>query len=140
MTQFLLDTCTLSEPSLPRPSAQVLAWLSRHDNDDLWIASATAGEVRFGVALLDQGQKRDRLQQWSDRVLASYGPRTIPADDEIFAVWGAITAQRQRKGRALKAIDGIIAATALVRRLPLVTRDVHDFAGLDLELVNPWSS
>jgi predicted nucleic acid-binding protein len=138
MRGYLLDTCTISEPTQQQPRQAVLDWLARQPAGTLWISVATVGEVRSGIERLEPGRRRFELETWSEATFARFGPRVLAADQEIFRVWGRLTALRRSLGHELAAIDGIIAATALVNDLTVATRDIDDFTEIGVGLFDPW--
>ena len=136
---FLLDTNVLSEVQRPQPDARVLAWLDQVDEDRTFLSVATVAEIARGVGQLEAGRRRSALQLWLDVELADrFGSRLLPIDRETALVWGELMAGARRAGRGLSVMDAWIAATALRHNLSLVTRNAKDFAGLGVELLDPW--
>jgi predicted nucleic acid-binding protein len=134
---FLLDTNVISEVRRRRPDVRVVSWLKRADPSALSISVLTLGEIAKGAA---QCATRDRAQaaiyyEWLALVRSNYADRTIPIDPDIAETWGRLAGRRP-----LPIIDGLLAATALVRSLTLVTRNVADFADLGLAVFDPWGS
>jgi predicted nucleic acid-binding protein len=141
MKGFLLDTNIPSEMTRPSPQPSVSAWLDDADDDRLYFSVVSLGEVLKGVTLLTESRRRIQLQQWLDETLRPwFEGRVLPVDQPIAERWGALTGQRQLKGRPLKVLDGFIAATALEHDLTVVTRNVKDFAGLGVMIINPWDA
>jgi hypothetical protein len=138
---FLLDTNVISEWVKPRPSANVVAWLSDADEDGLFVSVIAFAEIGRGIALLPPGPQRNRLTAWLEADLTErFEARVIPIDPRVAQAWGALMAKAQRAGLTLGAMDGFIAATAAEFDLTLVTRNIRDFQGLGIKLVDPWSS
>jgi toxin FitB len=132
---FLLDTNVISEARRRRPDARVVSWLKRIDPSALSISVLTLGEIAKGAA---QCAVRDRAQaaiyyEWLTLVRSNYADRTIGIDSDIAEAWGRLAAKRP-----LPIIDGLLAATALVRGLTLATRNVGDVADLGVAVLNPW--
>jgi toxin FitB len=141
MKGFLLDTNIPSEMTRPSPQPSVSAWLDDADDDRLYFSVVSLGEVLKGVTLLTESRRRIQLQQWLDETLRPwFEGRVLPVDQPIAERWGALTGQCQLKGRPLKVVDGFIAATALEHDLTVVTRNVKDFAGLGVMIINPWDA
>ncbi len=101
----------------------------------------TIGEISKGIATLPVSQRRTVLQAWLDQDVRSwFSGRILPVTETIAERWGHLAADGKQRGANLAVVDGIIAATALHHSLTLVTRNVKDFAGLGVALVNPWIS
>lgn len=135
---YLLDTCVLSEIVKPTPNVKVVAWIDSVPADALYVSALTFGEIRKGVETLPTGARRERLGTWLKVDLpAWFEDRVLPIDVAVADRWGRLTT---RPRRTLPAIDALIAATALQHRLAIVTRNVADFAGTDVPIVNPWNA
>jgi predicted nucleic acid-binding protein len=107
--------------------------------ETLFISSVSFGELRKGIFLRSPGKRRDELEVWIETDLSIlFSGRILPVTRSIAERWGVLEGQRQLAGRPLNAPDGMIAATALEHGLVLVTRNVKDFAGLGVDLLNPW--
>jgi predicted nucleic acid-binding protein len=137
---FLLDTNIVSEWTKPRPSARAAAWLDAQVETDLFLSVVTFAELRRGSALLAPGKKRDTLTKWIDGALTErFQGRVLDVDRPVCDVWGELLAHARGQGQ-LSVMDGFVAATALAHGLTLVTRNVSDFASLDLSLLNPFDA
>ena len=138
---FLLDTNIVSEWTKPRPSPRLSAWLDSQAESELFLSVITFAELRRGSALLSPGKKREALTRWIDGALTErFEGRVLAVDRPVCDVWGQLLAQARGRGHALSVMDGFVAATALAHGLTLVTRNISDFASLDLELVNPFDA
>jgi toxin FitB len=136
---FLLDTNVLSEAQRPEPNRGIIEWLDRLDEDRAFISVISLAEIRRGVALMDKGRRRDALAEWLTRDLAErFAGRILAVDESIAFAWGDLMAAAKKRGIGLASMDGLLAATALVHDLTLVTRNLRDFQDLDLELLDPW--
>ncbi len=132
---FLIDTCAISELVSPRPSGRVRDWFEAASPDSLFLSVLTLGEIRKGIEKLQDGRRRVRIAAWLETELpAWFEYRVLPVDAGIADEWGRIMA---RPGN-IPAVDGLIAATALRRRLTVVTRNESDFAATGVDLLNPW--
>ena len=141
MNGYLLDTNVPSEFSRDRPDPRVVAWLKAQPPTRLYLSAVTIGEIRKGLVVLPQGRRRIELEAWFHTdLLVWFRNRILPVTDSIADRWGVLEGQCQLKGTPLNTADGMIAATALEHDLTLVTRNVKDFAGLGVVLLNPWNA
>jgi predicted nucleic acid-binding protein len=137
---FLLDTNVLSEVRRTVPDRNVLGWLDQVDEDRVFISVASVAEIRRGVAMMDEGRRRTMLAEWLTTELpARFAGRILQIDYALAERWGDLMAQSRRSGVALSTMDGFFAATALVKNLTLVTRNVRDFAPFSVPMLNPWN-
>ena len=139
--RLLLDTNVLSEVTRPAPDARVLEWLDGLDEDRSFISVVSIAEIRRGVALMDEGRKREALAEWLAQDLPRrFEQRVLPVDEPVALAWGDLMGLAKRRGRGLSSMDGLIAATAISRELTLATRNTKDFEGFGLELFDPWTA
>jgi predicted nucleic acid-binding protein len=139
--RLLLDTNVLSEVRRPAPDIRVLEWLDRLDEDRSSISVVSIAEIRRGVALMDEGRKREALAEWLARdIPLRFERRILPVDGSVAMAWGDLMGMAKRSGRGLSSMDGLIAATAISQDLILATRNTKDFEGLGIELFNPWTA
>jgi len=139
--EFLLDTNVLSEFSRTgKPNQEVQRWLSEAIDSSLFASVLTIAEIRRGIELLPSSKRRDRLEQWlHHELIPSFVTPFLPITHPVADLWALTSAQAEIRGKSLSIIDGLIAATALHHNLILVTRNVRDFEGLGVEIVNPWN-
>jgi toxin FitB len=137
---FLLDTATISEWTKPHPDPGVITWLDEVDEDRTYLSVVTIGEVRYGIELLPDGRRRDRLASWlADEVLDRFQGRVLPVNAAVAHAWGRLNARLERNGRKVDPADTLIAATAESFRLKVVTRNLSDFEPAGVAVVNPWT-
>ena len=133
---FLLDTNVVSELRRPRPHGAVLAWIADAPSEQVFISAVTIGEIQSGIEITRENDeaRAEELEGWLEAILASYG--VLPMDAPAFREWA-----RLMHGRS-DAIseDAMIAATAISHRLTVVTRNVRDFEGFDVEMENPFEA
>lgn len=138
--KVLLDTNVLSEVRRPAPELKVLGWLDTIDEDRAFISVASIAELRRGIALMEDGRRREALAAWLAVDLPGrFSGRILPIDSTIAERWGDVMAQARQSGFALSVMDGFFAATALAHQLVLATRNTKDFAPLGVPLFNPWT-
>ena len=138
MNGFLLDTNVVSETMRSTPHKRVVAFLA--GRDELWLSSILIHELECGVQRLPRGQRRLALRSALRNVLADYRDRILDLNPGA-AVWAArFRAQARGLGRTLDLGDALIAGTARSHELTIATGNVRDFAGLDVNVVNPWDT
>ncbi len=137
---LLLDTNVLSEVTKPQPAENVLLWLDGLDEDRTFISVISLAEIRRGVVLLEKGRRRNALEDWlSNDLPQRFEGRVLPVTEQVSMAWGDLLGHAKKSGRGLSSMDGIIAATAMAHNLTLATRNVKDFDGFDIKIINPWS-
>lgn len=133
---FLLDTNIVSDLRRPtRSHAGLQAWFTDQAPDALYLSVITLGEIRQGIEQLRRRDVRQAqvLGRWLDDLTRLYGDRLLPIDGLVADEWG-----RLRAVRTLPVVDTLLAATARVHELTLVTRNNKDFAGLGVTVLNPY--
>jgi toxin FitB len=136
---YLVDTNIPSELTRKKPDVHVAAFLRNVAQGDVFLSVMTVGEICKGIAALPVSQKRNVLQHWLEEDVRSwFGDRILPVTEAIAERWGNLAATAKQRGITIAVVDGVIAATALHHDLTLVTRNVKDFAGLGIDLLNPW--
>jgi hypothetical protein len=133
---YLVDTNVLSELRRREPDANVLRWMSARPATTLYLSVLTVGELRKGIEMLAESERKRALLDWLDIELpAFFSGRILPIDETVADRWGRLVAEA---ARPLPAIDSLLAATALTHGLTLVTRNLRDFQPLNLPVLNPW--
>jgi hypothetical protein len=133
---YLLDTNVVSELRKPRPHGAVVAWLQSTAEADLYLSAVTLGEIQAGIELTREqdATKASEIEAWADLVAASYS--VLPMDGETFRAWARLMHRRSDTFYE----DAMIAATAIVHKLTVVTRNVADFADFNVSLLNPFET
>lgn len=136
---FLLDTNVVSEWTKPHPNSGVITWLDEADEDRVFLSVATLAELRHGVERLALGARRKKLDSWlREELPLRFESRVLAVTAEVADEWGRVIARCEAGGRPLPAMDGLIASTAIVHGLTLVTRNTSDFETALKSLLNPW--
>lgn len=136
---ILLDTNVISEPLRPTPNARVVAWLDTQPLETLFVSAITVAELRFGIAALPAGKRRDRLgEDFERRVLPLFLGRVLPFDLPATQAYAELMTRARTAGRAIAAADGYIAATAAANGLAVASRDTAPFVAASVIVVDPW--
>ena len=135
----LLDTNVVSELLRPSPSAAVENWVVERPATDLYFSAVGEAELRYGVAILPAGRRRDALAAAIEAILREdFNDRILPFDSEAARAYADIAAARRSSGRPVPPADCQIAAIARSRDMVMATRNVRDFEDIDIEVVDPW--
>lgn len=131
---YLLDTNVVSELRRPKPHRAVLRWLADVPADQLFLSAVSVGEIQAGIELTREqdAAKAEELEAWLDQVVTTYG--VLPMDAAAFKEWARL---KHRKSDTLIE-DAMIAATAIVHELTVVTRNSGDFEALGQEVIDPF--
>lgn len=141
MTGFLLDTNVISELRKgSRADARVLDWLGRADENSLYVSMMTIGELHNGLERAARSPRRSELFEFVQAIEARFLTRTFPVSSSIARRWGVVGAQSSLRGRPVQVVDALIAATALEHDVTVATRNVRDFDGLGVRVLNPFES
>ncbi len=133
---FLVDANVLSEATRPVPDPSVVEWLKRHERE-IAVDPVILGEIRYGILILPSGKRRRRLESWFDSGISRI--ECYSWDAATGLRWAQLLADLRGNGRSMPIKDSLIAATALVHELPVVTRNQSDFEKAEVEVVNPFA-
>jgi hypothetical protein len=137
---ILLDANVVSETIRPLPEPVVERWLGRQPEASVFICATTEAELRYGVTLLPEGRRRSVLTADVERMLSGvFSGRVLPFDSAAAVAFAEIAAGCRQSGRPISFADAQIAAIARSRGAALATRNLADFAGCGIDLVNPWA-
>ena len=135
---YLLDTCALSEFTRPKPSASVDAWFAQIPEGTDFVSVLTLGELEKGITKLATSRRRASLEKWFGGLRDRFRDRILPVDEPVALEWGRIAARGELAGTPIPSIDALIAATAIVHGLAVVTRNTSDIARTGAPIVDPW--
>ncbi|MCG8504324.1 MAG: type II toxin-antitoxin system VapC family toxin [Sphingomonadales bacterium] len=138
---IVLDTNVLSELMRPAPAPEVERWLGACGDDRLVTTVITVSEIEYGLARLPDGRRRKDLE---DRFGALTGPgfdfTVLPLEEQSARLSGRLRQLREAQGQPASAADMMIAAICKLQDAALATRNVRDFQGIGLALIDPWSA
>ena len=138
---IVLDTNVLSELMRPQPNPQVMDWANGLDPQAIAMTAMNEAEIRYGIARLPAGQRRQALEQcWQELMASLFGGQALPFSGEAAHWYGELVSRRERLARPITTADAVIAATTLAHSAQLATRNTADFEAIGLELINPWNS
>ena len=138
---FVIDTNVASELMKTAPVPSVAAWIATRDAGELFLTAVSEAELLYGVAILPAGRRRQTLQAAMTRWLdLGFADRILPFDSAAAKAYAEIAADRRRAGRPIGEADCQIAAISRCRGAVLVTRNVRDFKGAGVDVIDPWTN
>ena len=135
MKGYLVDTNVLSELRRPKRSPSVVAWFSSVSVEDLYLSVLTLGELRQGIESLRRKDPKaaNALERWFNGICDDFSEKILSVDAAVAERWGRLSNEQP-----IPSIDGLLAATAAVHDLTIVTRNVADFDRSGVPLINPF--
>jgi toxin FitB len=138
---IIIDTNVISELLRPIPEPAVEAWLGEQDGLSIYLTAISEAELRYGVAVMSSGKRRDGLGVAIDRILRDdMAGRILPFDSAAARAYADIAATRRSAGKPISQADCQIAAIARAHNAPVATRNTPDFEGCGIDLINPWTA
>ena len=138
---IVLDTNVVSELMRPGPAAQVIEWVSQQAAPTMYFTTISEAELRYGVAILPAGRRRDGLLSGIEGMLREdFAGRIIPFDRAAALAYAEIAAGRRASGHPINHADCQIAAIARSIGAAVATRDEEDFEGCGIDVINPWAN
>lgn len=136
---ILLDTNIISELMRPKPHSAVIKWLDEQFSNELFLPAIVKAEIEMGIAILDDGKRKQALLQAIELIFMSFTDRCVPFDAGSATHYAKIIAYTKKQGSPMSVEDAQIAAIAIQHSALLATRNTKDFDSLkNLKLVNPW--
>jgi predicted nucleic acid-binding protein len=137
---IVVDTNVLSELMKASPAESVTRWIANHPAQTIYTTSITQAEILLGVQLLPAGRKRDAIRAAAEAIFSTdFQGRILPFGSGAAPIYARIAAERRRTGRPISQHDAQIAAITSLEKAELATRNVTDFEGCGIRVVDPWS-
>ena len=138
---IVLDTNVISELMHSEPHPVVFDWMAAQPRKTLYTSAIVVAEIQFGIALMRERKKKAALQTAANGLFdEDMDNRVLSFDEDCAAHYAKLVSQRRRAGHPLVGFDGLIAATAFAAGASLATRNISDFEGCGLTLINPWET
>lgn len=137
---IILDTNVISESMRLVPDSRVMAWLRNQPLQILATTAVTLAEIRYGLGRLSEGKKRRELEKRFQIFMArGFDNRILSFNAEAAEAYSRIVIEREKAGRPIDAFDAMIAAIAKVNHASVATRDIADFDGCGIHIIDPWN-
>jgi predicted nucleic acid-binding protein len=138
---ILLDTNVISEVLRPVPEPSVLDWLGNQPRSSLFTTTVTRGEILYGIRLLSDGKRRRGLWDAAKKIFdEDFADQLLSFDSDAADMYAEIAASRRAAGKPISQFDAMIVAMARSRGASLATRNVKDFEGCGVDVINPWTA
>jgi hypothetical protein len=135
---IVLDTNVVSELMRPEPAPQVARWVRDRDRRELRTTAITLAEVRYSIARLPDGRRKHVLLAAADDIFSAFEDQVLPVDIAAAEQYAVIASGRERAGKPIVGFDALIAAVCRSQGAALATRNVSDFDGVGIEIIDPW--
>ena len=137
---ILLDTNVISETLRASGDLNVLAWIDAQTIETLFLSTISLAELRFGIAALPEGKRRDTLHACLEqRVVPLFAGRILSFDEAASQAYATLRARARSAGQAIATADGYIAAIAASHKLTVATRDTSPFEAAGVAVIYPWN-
>lgn len=143
---YLLDTCIVSKLGRIKkyPDTHLENWVVKHAKANFFISVMTIGEIQSGISKFnfkDENEKHKKrvLDDWFlQELIPRFQDRILPINFDVVLIWGKIIGENRKRGITIPTVDGLLAATAIVHNLTIVTENVNDFIETGASIFNPW--
>jgi toxin FitB len=136
---IILDTNVVSELMRPEPAPQVAGWVRARDRYELRTTAITLAEIRYGIARLADGRRKQVLLAAADEIFRTFEDQVLPVDGAAAQHYAVIASSRERSGKPIGGFDALIAAVCRAHGAALATRNLPDFDGAGIEIIDPWA-
>jgi hypothetical protein len=137
---IILDTNVISELMARSPATRVEQWVGARSPTSLYTTSITQAEILFGARLLPRGKRRERVEAAAEALFGRvFAGRVLPFGGDAARMYARIAAERRKRGKPISALDAQIAAISRAAGARLATRNIADFAGCGIEVLDPWA-
>ena len=137
---IVVDTNVISELMRSSPAREVVGWVRDHSQRDLYTTSVTLAEITYGIEKLDAGRRKDFLKSTADEIFAAFDKYVLAFDRPAALHFAKIVTNRARAGNPIDGFDAQIASICRSHRAALATRNVKDFEGTGIEILDPWAA
>lgn len=135
---IVLDTNVVSELMRATPEPAVLAWLQQTSSTGLYTTAVTVAEIRYGIARLPDGWRRQTLHQAANEIFAAFPRQVLPFDLAAATAYADVVADREKGGNPISGFDAQIAAICRSQAATLATRNTKDFTDTGISIIDPW--
>lgn len=135
---IILDTNVVSELMRSEPAPQVANWIRDRDRRELCTTVITLAEIRYGIARLPDGRRKQVLLTAADDIFSAFEDQILQVDTAVAEHYAVVASTRERAGKPIASMDALIAAVCRSRNAALATRNVADFDGTGIEIIDPW--
>jgi toxin FitB len=135
---IILDTNVVSELMRSEPAPQVANWIRDRDRRELCTTVITLAEIRYGIARLPDGRRKQVLLTAADDTFSAFEDQILQVDTAVAEQYAVVASTRERAGKPIASMDALIAAVCRSRNAALATRNVADFDGTGIEIIDPW--
>jgi hypothetical protein len=137
---IVLDTNVASELMRPAPAGVVVEWVRGRPARDLYTTAITLAEIRYGIERLPDGRRKELVRTAADEVFTAFEGQLLPFDAAAAAQYARVVSGRDSAGAPIDGFDAQIAAICRVHGATLATRNLRDFQGTGIEVIDPWRS
>jgi predicted nucleic acid-binding protein len=135
---IVLDTNVVSELMRAEPALAVLTWLQQNSGDSMYTTTVTVAEIRYGIARLPEGRRRESLHQAANEIFAAFPRQVLPFDLAAANAYADVVTVRESLGNPIDGFDAQIAAICRSQAAALATRNTKDFTNTGISVVDPW--